>query len=94
MVLNKRLQGEHTGDGAVDDGAILELDGHRVVVQLHQEPAQAPVSRPNPHEFGRKLHQTDQRTEGKRGRNESGVAYLTSFILEASGRRGGSGGKT
>ena len=28
----------NTGDGAVDGSAVLELDGDRLVVQLHQEP--------------------------------------------------------
>jgi hypothetical protein len=74
----------------MDDSAVLELDGHRLVVQLHQEPANP---RPNPHRFVRKFHQTSQRSEPNRGKvDEPGMlAYLTSFILEAlgGGRRGG-----
>ena len=27
-----------TGDGAVDDGAVLELDGDRLIVEFHQKP--------------------------------------------------------
>ena len=53
----------------MDDGAILELDGHRLVVQLHQEPtkAQSPTkSAP----IRARLHQTDQRSEANRGKRE------------------------
>jgi len=66
---SSKIAGRHTGDGSVDDGAILELDGHRLVVQLHQEPtkAQSPTkSAP----IRARLHQTDQRSEANRGKRE------------------------
>jgi hypothetical protein len=66
------LQGKHTGDGAVDDSAVLELDSHRLVVQLHQEPAQEATPRPNP--GGNCTKQISERKriiEGKRVRAES-----------------------
>ena len=37
--LSRGVRPKRTGDGAVDGGAILQLDGDRLVVQLHQEPA-------------------------------------------------------
>eukprot|EP00958_Prasinococcus_capsulatus_P019991 scaffold2547_cov299-Prasinococcus_capsulatus_cf.AAC.6 len=33
--------GVRTRNGAVDDGAVLQLDGHRLVRELHQKPAGA-----------------------------------------------------
>jgi hypothetical protein len=39
-----RRQGTRTGDGALDDGPVLEFDGDRLVVQLHEEPARPQVS--------------------------------------------------
>lgn len=35
----KRSPRHRTSDGAMDGGAVLELDRYRLVVQLHQEPA-------------------------------------------------------
>ena len=40
-LLQVRVHGDvDTGDSAVADGAVLELDGHRLVGQLHQKPYQ------------------------------------------------------
>eukprot|EP00321_Phaeocystis_globosa_P019645 CAMPEP_0118820774 /NCGR_PEP_ID=MMETSP1162-20130426/7963_1 /TAXON_ID=33656 /ORGANISM="Phaeocystis Sp, Strain CCMP2710" /LENGTH=128 /DNA_ID=CAMNT_0006751195 /DNA_START=1 /DNA_END=387 /DNA_ORIENTATION=- len=42
-LLQVRVHGDvDTGDSAVADGAVLELDGHRLVGQLHQKPHQLP----------------------------------------------------
>jgi hypothetical protein len=61
------LQGQHTGDGAVDDSAVLELDSHRLVVQLHQEPAQAATPRTNPGgNCTKQISERKQIIEGKR----------------------------
>lgn len=60
----------NTGDGPVDGGAILELDGDRLVVQLHQEPDE--------------LHLGGGR-EGERRRAEPEELELLAFS-EGSGR--------
>jgi hypothetical protein len=82
---------EHTCDGAVDHRAVLELDGDRLVVQLHQEPAANPKSSTKLGEV-----RTERRSEGRAKRRhsgrearENGGRYLTSFILPvlAEGRR-------
>jgi hypothetical protein len=77
----------------MDDSAVLELDSHRLVVQLHQEPAKAqspPKSaRIRAKNCTKRISEVD-RIYGKE--YEPGVLdYLTSFILEAlgGGRRGG-----
>ena len=42
-LLQVRVHGDvHAGDRAVADGAVLELDGHCLVRQLHQKPHQLP----------------------------------------------------
>ena len=42
-LLQVRVHGDvDTSDSAVADGAVLELDGHRLVGQLHQKPHQLP----------------------------------------------------
>lgn len=90
-----------TGDGSVDDGAVLELDGDRLVVQLHQKPAAKP---PTPQIRTKKIRggkfapygSAKGRHTGKRnGTERSGEEpepHLTSFILAAGGRSGGGGG--
>lgn len=76
----------------MDDNAVLELDGHRLVVQLHQEPVKAqfpPKSTPIRAKNCTKQISEVDRIYGKE--DELGVlAYLMSFILEAlgGGRRG------
>ena len=69
----------------MDHRAILELDGDRLVVQLHQEPAAKPQIH---HKIRRGEDRTERRSEGRakeeplrtRGERERG-RYLTSFIL-------------
>ena len=35
------MRGVRTCDGAVDDGTVLELDGDRLIVELHQKSTNA-----------------------------------------------------
>ena len=84
-----KLAGRHTGNGSVYDGAVLEFDGHRFVVQLHQEPvkAQSPAQvRTNSGENCTKRISGVNRIEEKEGKKGM-MAYLTSFILEPLGGR-------
>jgi hypothetical protein len=84
-----KFAGRHTGNGSVYDGAVLELDGHRFVVQLHQEPvkAQPPDQiRTNSGENCTKRISRVNRIEEKEGKKGM-LAYLTSFILEPLGGR-------
>jgi hypothetical protein len=63
-----------TGDGSVDDGAVLELDGDRLVVQLHQKPDE--------------LHLGGGREERRRRRRRAtgGNRRSSSCSLSRSGR--------
>ena len=40
------MRGVRTRDGAVDDGTVLELDGDRLIVELHQKSMNARESVP------------------------------------------------
>ena len=46
-----------TGDGAVYDGAILQLDGHRLIVQFHQKPRMKGDKEKNMNETNRRVRQ-------------------------------------
>ena len=46
-----------TGDGAVYDGAIFQLNGHRLIVQFHQKPRRKGDKEKNMNETNRRVRQ-------------------------------------
>jgi hypothetical protein len=75
----------------VDGGAVLQLDGDRLVVQLHQEPA-AKQTRQNQYRIWRKnftkqISEERQSETNLKEEGGGGEQYLTSFIVAAAGRR-------